>query len=104
MRSSIGDAPVLLAAPGSRERLVDDREPFVSSTVTTESIHNLGKKWSVKCNFVVDGVFSHVTRPLTVWIAEKKIFERVISLRPYPPLALFAVPVIIVEPAKPLAG
>jgi len=54
--------------------------------------------------FVVDGVFSHVTRPLTVWIAEKKIFERVISLRPYPPLALFAVPVIILEPAKPLAG
>jgi hypothetical protein len=58
--------------------------------------------------FVVDGVFSHVTRPTTVWIAEKKLFERVrlwvTSLGPYPSLALFAVPVIILEPAKPLAG
>jgi hypothetical protein len=58
--------------------------------------------------FVVDGVFSHVTRPIVVWIAEKKLFERmglwVTSLRPYPSLALFAVPVIILEPAKPLVG
>jgi hypothetical protein len=58
--------------------------------------------------FVVDGVFSHVTRPITVWMAKKKLFERmrlwVTSLRPYPSLALFAVPVIILEPAKPLAG
>ena len=58
--------------------------------------------------FVVDGVFSHVTRPIVVWIAKKKLFERmrlwVTSLRPYPSLALFAVPVIILEPAKPLAG
>jgi hypothetical protein len=58
--------------------------------------------------FVVDSVFSHVTRPIVVWIAEKKLFERmglwVTSLRPYPSLALFAVPVIILEPAKPLAG
>ena len=58
--------------------------------------------------FVVDGMFSHVTRPITVWLAKKKLFERVriwvISLGPYPSLALFAVPVIILEPAKPLAG
>jgi hypothetical protein len=58
--------------------------------------------------FIVDGVFSHVTRPITAWIAKKKLFERmrfwVISLRPYPSLALFAVPIIILEPAKPLAG
>jgi hypothetical protein len=48
--------------------------------------------------FVVDGVFSYVTQPITVWIAKKKLFERariwVTSLRPYPSLALFAVPVI----------
>jgi hypothetical protein len=53
-------------------------------------------------------MFSHVTRPITVWLAQKKLFERarlwVISLGPYPSLALFAVPVIILEPAKPLAG
>ena len=58
--------------------------------------------------FVVDGVFSHITRPITVWLAKKKLLERVrlwiTSLRPYPSLALFAVPVIILEPAKPLAG
>src|SRR5258707_14050212 len=58
--------------------------------------------------FVVDGVLSHVTQPITVWLAKKKIFERVrlwiISLGPYPSLALFAVPVIILEPAKPLSA
>ena len=58
--------------------------------------------------FVVDGVFSHVTHPITVWISKKKLFERVrlwiTSLRPYPSLALFAAPVIILEPAKPLSG
>src|SRR5467141_4611615 len=58
--------------------------------------------------FVVDGVFSYLTRPITEWIAKKKLFKRarlwITSLRPYPSLALFAVPVIILEPAKPLAG
>src|ERR1700720_3907055 len=58
--------------------------------------------------FVVDGVFSHVTRPITVWLLKKKLLERarlwVTSLRPYPSLALFAVPVIILEPAKPLSA
>ena len=58
--------------------------------------------------FVVDGMFSHVTQPITAWLARKKLLERVrlwvISLGPYPSLALFAVPVIILEPAKPLAG
>jgi hypothetical protein len=51
---------------------------------------------------------AHVTQPMTAWLARKKLFERVrlwvISLGPYPSLALFAVPVIILEPAKPLAG
>src|SRR5258706_5791314 len=58
--------------------------------------------------FVVDALLSHVTQPITVWLAKKKLFERVrrwiISLGPYSSLALFAVPVIILEPAKPLAG
>ena len=58
--------------------------------------------------FVVDGIFCHVTQPITAWVAEKKLFEPVrlwvISLGPYASLALFAVPVIILEPAKPLAG
>ena len=58
--------------------------------------------------FIVDGVFSYVTRPITAWIVKKKLFERtrrwIVSLRPYPALALFAVPVLVLEPAKPLAG
>jgi hypothetical protein len=56
----------------------------------------------------VDAMFSFVTHPITVWLAKKALFERVrfwvTSLRPYPSLALFAVPVIVLEPAKPLAG
>ena len=58
--------------------------------------------------FIVDGVFSYVTRPITAWIAKKNLFKRtrlwIVSLRPYPALALFAVPVLLLEPAKPLAG
>jgi hypothetical protein len=58
--------------------------------------------------FVVDGLFSLVTRPITAWLAKKKLFERVrlwvASLGRYQALALFAVPVVILEPAKPLAG
>jgi hypothetical protein len=58
--------------------------------------------------FTVDGVFSYVTRPITVWIGKKKLLKRVrlwvTSFGPYPSLALFALPVIILEPAKPLSG
>lgn len=58
--------------------------------------------------FVVDAAFSYVTHPVTAWLAKKKLFERmrrwIVSLRPYPSLALFAVPVVILEPAKPVAG
>jgi hypothetical protein len=58
--------------------------------------------------FIVDGLFSHVTRPVTTWLAKKKLFEQVrlwvVSLGRYQSLALFAVPVVILEPAKPLAA
>src|ERR1700692_4114695 len=58
--------------------------------------------------FIVDAVLSYVTHPVAAWLARKKLFEStrlwVISLRPYPSLALFAVPVVMLEPAKPLAG
>jgi hypothetical protein len=62
----------------------------------------------VTAYFVVDGVLSYATRPIVVWIAKRNLFDRArlwaISLRPYPALALLVVPVIILEPAKPLAG
>jgi hypothetical protein len=58
--------------------------------------------------FVLDGLFSYVTRPIAARLGRMQIFERtrrwIVSLRPYPSLALFAVPVIILEPVKPLAG
>jgi hypothetical protein len=51
--------------------------------------------------FVVDGLSSYVTRPVAVWMSHMRILERtrrwIVSLRPYPSLALFAVPVIILE-------
>src|SRR6266404_6635848 len=53
----LGDAPALLVALGSRERLVDDREPFGSLTVATEGVGNLGENWSVKeCKSVLRDV------------------------------------------------
>jgi hypothetical protein len=58
--------------------------------------------------FVLDGLFSYVTRPFAAWLGRMRIFERtqrwIVSLRPYPSLALFAVPVVILEPVKPMAG
>src|SRR5271169_3099865 len=58
--------------------------------------------------FVVDGLFAYVTRPIAVWIGEMHVLERarrwVVSLQPYPSLALFVVPLIALEPVKPLAG
>jgi len=58
--------------------------------------------------FVVDGVFSYITRPIADWLGKKELLRRVrdwvTSLQPYPSLALFAVPVILLEPAKPLSA
>jgi uncharacterized membrane protein len=58
--------------------------------------------------FVLDGLFSYLTRPFAAWLGRMRMFERIrrwiVSLRPYPSLALFAVPVVILEPVKPLAG
>ena len=58
--------------------------------------------------FIIDGVFSYITAPLAAWLSKTKLLERVrrwvTSLGPYPSLALFAVPLILLEPAKPLSG
>jgi hypothetical protein len=58
--------------------------------------------------FIIDGLLSLVTRPITAWLSKKKLLLRLrrwaTSLGRYPSLALFAVPVIILEPAKPLSG
>jgi hypothetical protein len=58
--------------------------------------------------FIVDAVFLTLATPLARWMARQKVFIRlrkwIGSLRPYPSLALFAVPLIILEPVKPLAA
>src|ERR1700724_1972760 len=58
--------------------------------------------------FVVDAIFMTVARPLSNWVAEHWVFEMlrawIVSLRPYPTLLLFAVPLIVLEPVKPVAA
>ncbi|MBR0929686.1 hypothetical protein JQ561_24035 [Bradyrhizobium diazoefficiens] len=58
--------------------------------------------------FLVDAVFMAVARPIARWIGRHVQFRRlrawIRSLRPYPSLALFSVPVIMLEPVKPVAA
>jgi hypothetical protein len=58
--------------------------------------------------FIVDGVFSYVTHPVSVWIAKKETVRAGANMgdvvAAYSSLALFSIPVIILEPAKPLVG
>src|SRR5471032_2100469 len=58
--------------------------------------------------FLADAIFATIAHPLARWIGEHWVFSRlqtwIRSLRPYPSLALFAVPLIILEPVKPAAA
>src|SRR5215475_2995736 len=58
--------------------------------------------------FLVDAVFMSVARPISNWIAKHLVLRRlrawIRSLPPYPSLALFSVPVILLEPIKPVAA
>jgi hypothetical protein len=58
--------------------------------------------------FLLDAVFATVAVPLSRWIGAHWAFARihrwVLSLRPYPTLLLFVVPLVILEPAKPAAA
>lgn len=58
--------------------------------------------------FLVDAVFMTVAMPISRWLARHFEFKRlrawIKSLPPYPSLALFSVPVIILEPIKPFAA
>lgn len=58
--------------------------------------------------FIVDAVFLTIATPLARWMARQRVFVRfrkwIGSLRPYDSLALFAVPLIILEPVKPVAA
>src|ERR1700712_5241794 len=58
--------------------------------------------------FLADAIFATVAHPLAKWIGEHWVLRRlrtwIRSLRPYPTLALFAVPLIVLEPVKPVAA
>jgi hypothetical protein len=58
--------------------------------------------------FVVDALFATIAHPLSRWLGRLRLFSRlrtwIRALRPYPSLVLFAVPVIILEPVKPVAA
>jgi hypothetical protein len=58
--------------------------------------------------FLADAVFSTIAHPLARWLGEHWVLFRlrawIRTLRPYPALALFAVPLIILEPVKPVAA
>jgi hypothetical protein len=58
--------------------------------------------------FLVDAAFVIVAKPISNWVARRlslrKLRSWIRSLRPYPSLALFSVPVIILEPVKPVAA
>jgi hypothetical protein len=58
--------------------------------------------------FLVDAIFLTVARSLASWIAQHWMFEDlrawIVSLSPYPTLGLFALPLVILEPVKPIAA
>jgi hypothetical protein len=58
--------------------------------------------------FLADAVFLSVAKSIAGWIAKHWIFEGlrawIVSLPPYPTLALFALPVAVLEPVKPVAA
>src|SRR4051812_12554566 len=58
--------------------------------------------------FLADAIFAAVAHPIARWLGEHEILLRlrrwIRSLPPYPSLALFAVPLIILEPVKPVAA
>jgi hypothetical protein len=58
--------------------------------------------------FLVDAAFMGVAKPVSNWIARHLVLRKlrvwIRSLSPYPSLALFSVPVIILEPVKPVAA
>ena len=58
--------------------------------------------------FLVDAALWALAKPVVRWLADHWIFNRVriwvMSLGPYPTLALFVVPVLVLEPAKPVAA
>jgi hypothetical protein len=58
--------------------------------------------------FLVDAAVWIFAKPIIRWLADHWVFVSlrtwVMSLGPYPTLALFVIPILILEPAKPVAA
>jgi len=58
--------------------------------------------------FLVDAAFMTIAKPISDWLSKHVMMRRlrvwIRSLRPYPSLALFSIPVIMLEPVKPVAA
>jgi hypothetical protein len=58
--------------------------------------------------FALDAIFATIAIPIARWIGAHLMFERlhrwVLSLGPYPTLLLFILPLIVLEPVKPVAA
>lgn len=58
--------------------------------------------------FLADAAFMAIAKPISEWLARHVVLRRlgawIRSLRPYPSLALFSIPVILLEPVKPVAA
>lgn len=56
--------------------------------------------------FLADAAFMTIAKPISDWLAKHVVLRQLCawirSLRPYPSLALFLIPVIILEPIKPV--
>ena len=57
---------------------------------------------------LVDAIFMTIAKPIAKWIDKhvplRRLKDWIRSLSPYPSLALFSVPVIVLEPIKPVAA
>ena len=57
---------------------------------------------------LVDAIFMTLAKPIANWIDKhvplRRVRDWIRSLPPYPSLALFSVPVIVLEPIKPIAA
>ena len=57
---------------------------------------------------LVDAIFLSLAKPIADWVADHIVLRRVRawirSLRPYPSLALFSVPLVLLEPVKPVSA
>jgi hypothetical protein len=58
--------------------------------------------------FLADAAFIAIAKPISGWLARHVVLKRlrdwIRSLRPYSSLALFSIPVILLEPVKPVAA